>query len=398
MKMYRAYKTELKPNNRQRTNLLQHAGAARFAYNWGLQIKIEEYEKTGKSPSAYTIHKELVEKKKKEFSWMYQVSKCAPQEALIDLDKAFRNFFRGLKNGTKIGFPKFKSKRSGVNSFRLYGSIRVFSSSVQLPRLGRIKIKERGYLPLESERVRIISATVSTRAGRWSISLSVEEDIDVPKNYGPIVGVDLGIKYMATVSDGTMIENPKALLRYERKLKRLQRSLSRKKIGSRNREKVRKQIQILYMRITNIRKDAIHKATSSLTKTKSVIGVEDLCVRGLVRGRFSKSVSDVGFGEFRRQLEYKSKWYGSKVVVINRFYPSSKTCSSCREVKNSLSLSVRTFFCEECGLRLDRDLNASLNIMKVAVEFTETLNACKSQEVQSLGLVPDNEAGMEPSH
>jgi putative transposase len=169
MHIMRAYKTELDLNNKQRTTCERHAGAARFAYNWGLERKIEAYQATGKSPSAITLHRELNVLKKAEFSWMYEVSKCAPQEALRDLDKAYVNFFRRIKKGEKAkGFPRFKSKKRSRKSFRLNGSIRVVEDSIQLPRLGRLRLKERGYLPIEgAAHVRIVSATVSERAGHW---------------------------------------------------------------------------------------------------------------------------------------------------------------------------------------------------------------------------------------
>jgi putative transposase len=194
----RAYKTELDPNDALRTLLLKHAGARRWAFNWGLRRKIEDYERTGKSPSAQALHRELNALKKAPpdqggVPWMYEVSKCAPQEALRDLDKAFQNFFRRVKNGEKPGFPRYKSKKKGIGGFRLTGTIRVFERHVQLPRLGRIRLKERGYLPLDNPEVRILSATVSERSGRWYVSLQVEEEV-LPREPSPETGgVDVGI-------------------------------------------------------------------------------------------------------------------------------------------------------------------------------------------------------------
>ena len=183
MLVQRGYKTELKLNNKQRTACSQHAGTARFAFNWGLARKIETYEKTGKSPSAIDLHRELNKLKKTEYPWMYEVSKCAPQEALRDLDKAYQNFFRRVKNGgKKKGFPRFKSKKNSRASFRLTGTIRVFRDGIQLPRLGVLRLKERMYLPVEgTPGVRILSATVSERAGRWYVSVQVKEEVPDPK-------------------------------------------------------------------------------------------------------------------------------------------------------------------------------------------------------------------------
>ena len=197
MKRIRAYKTELKLNNKQRSLCEQHAGVARFAYNWGLDRKIKAYEATGKSPSAITLHRELNALKPTEFPWMYDVSKCAPLIGMRDLDVAYQNFFRRVKQGAKAkGFPKFKSKHRSKKKFRLTGSIRVFEGQIQLPRLGRLRLQEKGYLPVEgTPDVRILSATISQRAGRWYVSVQVEEVVPDPVTpKGEPVGVDLGVK------------------------------------------------------------------------------------------------------------------------------------------------------------------------------------------------------------
>lgn len=376
MIIYRAYKTELKLNNQQRVICKKHAGCARFAYNWGLKRKIDMFVKTGTSPSAIDLHKELNRLKQTKFSWMYEVSKCAAQEALRNLENAFKNFFRRIKNGQRCTFPRFKSRKKRIGSFRLTGVIRVFNDSIQLPRLGRLRLKEHGYLPPESNHVHILSATISEKAGRWFVSLQVKEEINPVKNTGPIVGVDIGIRRLATLSDGTSFNNPCPLARYERKMKRIQRALSRKQKRSRNRLKTKLTLQKLHARIANIRRNAIHQVTSKLTKSKSVIVIEDLCVQGMrMNQTLAKQVSDVGFAEFRRQLEYKTQWYSSQLVLAPRFFPSSKRCSQCGYVKTELS-SCRIYTCGQCGLVIDRDINASKNLLFVAVGFTETINAC----------------------
>ena len=398
MQIFRGYKTELHLNNHQRTRCHQHAGCARFAYNWGLRRKIESYHRTGRSPNARALHRELNQLKQTEFPWMYAVSKCAPQEALRNLDQAFQHFFRRVRQGERPGFPKFKAHKQSRGSFQLTGSIRVFKDSIQLPRLGRLRLKEPGYLPAESPHVHILAATVSEKAGRWFVSLHVQEDINMTENQGPIVGVDVGLHRLATLSDGTMVENPRALQRYLRKLKRMHRSLSRRQRRSRNQQKVRRRLQTLYWRIANIRKDALHKATTMLAKTKSVVVIEDLHVEGLRKNRcLARSVSDMGWYEFRRQLEYKTQWYGSELLVASRFFPSSKRCSRCGGMKEDLPLSVRVFRCKRCGMVLDRDFNASLNLQAVAVSSTETLNACREAGGGSSlwGAVPVDDAGTE---
>jgi putative transposase len=379
IRIIRGYKTELDLNNRQRTACVKHAGAARYAYNWGLRRKIDTYEATGTSPTAIELHRELNALKKTELGWMYAVSKCAPQEALRNLDQAFAHFFRRveLKKQGKlkgpVGFPRFKSRKRGLGSFRLTGSIHIFEDSIQLPRLGRLRLKERGYLPTSG--VRILSATVSAQAGRWFVSVQVEEEVPAPTPAkGESVGVDLGVRTLATRSDGIVYENPSALDAAQRKLRRLQRQLSRQQRGSRNREKTRRRIARLHYRIANVRRDALHKATSDIVaKTKPdaerprAVVIEDLNVNGMLQNRrLARAIADVGMHEFGRQVQYKAIWSGSEIVVANRWYPSSKRCSECGSIKDTLDLSERTYECTCCGAILDRDLNAARNLAQLA--------------------------------
>ncbi len=217
------------------------------------------------------------------------------------------------------------------------------------------------------------------------------------KNTGPKVGVDLGVQHLATISDGAVFECSQALRIHERKITRLQRSLSRKQRGSHNQRKVKRTLQKLHARVANVRKDAIHKVTTILTKTKSIVVIEDLNVNSMRQNHLlAKSVSDAGLYEFRRQLEYKTRWYGSELKVITRYFPSSKRCSKCGYVKKELPLSKRVFLCEQCGFRINRDLNASYNLLSVAVSSTETLNAWhEAGGYSSDGAVPVNDAGTE---
>ncbi|MGD9394816.1 MAG: RNA-guided endonuclease TnpB family protein [Candidatus Thorarchaeota archaeon] len=324
-------------------------------------------------------HKLLNSLKKDQFSWMYETSKCAPQEALRDLHRAFQNFYRGFKSGKRVGFPRFK--RRGVrDSFRLTGTIRFEGQKIQLPRIGKVKIKEKRKSYFSG---RILSATVRRGANRWFVSVTVEEDLADPSPIkGPAVGVDLGIKTLATLSDGTTFANPRALGRRLRKLKQLSKSLSRKKKGSKNRKKAKLRLAKMYLRIFNIRQDTLHKLTTHLAKSHSKVVIEDLCVSGMMKNRrLARVIADVGFFKFRRHLEYKCQWYGSELVVASRTFPSSKMCSRCGHRKMELSLSEREYHCEECGLVIDRDFNAALNL--VAVSLPETENAC-GEEVRLL--------------
>lgn len=376
MKVIRGYKTELDTNNVQRTNLLKHCGAARFAFNWGLAEKQKAFEAKEKTPNAIELHRKLNALKKSDFPWMYEVSKCSPQEALRNLDRAYQNFFnkcKGKKSGTfkgKLGFPRFKSKHRGIGSFRLTGTIKVTNNSIQLPVLQTIKLKENGYLPTEG--VKILSATVSEKAGRWFVSLQVEQEVADPKPKEPaIVGVDLGIKTLATVSDGTTYANPKALRNRLKKLKRLSKDVSRKIKGSENRKKAVKKLAKLHYHISNIRKDVLHKMTTHLTKTKSCIGIEDLNVSGMMKNHcLAQAIQDLGLGEWRRQLDYKGKLYGCGIVVADRFFPSSKLCRFCGCVNDKLTLADRLWTCD-CGVVHDRDFNASKNLEQLAVSSTD---------------------------
>jgi len=369
MEKLKAYKTELDPNNVQRTLLAKHAGAARFAWNWALGRRIEEYKPTGKSSNVIEQHRQLNALKSTEFPWMYEVSKCAPQEALRDLDKAFRNFF-----AKRAKYPRFKSKKRGLGGFRLTGSITIEADRIKLPRLGWLRLKESGYLPTDAK---INSVTVKERAGRWFVSVQVEERFAVTENQGPAIGLDLGLKSFVVGSDGSSLESPKPLLRSLRRLQRLARQHSRKQKGSMNRRKSAKRLATLHYRISCQRADFIHKATSELAKTKSVIVVEDLNVGGMLKNRcLARPIGDAGWSEFVRQLEYKSAWNGGSVVKAGRFYPSTKTCSACGMIKDEMPLSVRTYCCGGCGLVIDRDVNAARNLVRLSTVSSTGFQAC----------------------
>lgn len=397
MKVVRGYKSELDLTNVQRTACLKHAGCARFAYNWGLARKQVAYKAGEKVPSAIDLHRELNTLKSTEYPWMYEVSRCAPQEALRDLDTAYKHFFRKAKLKAqgkyrgKLGFPKFKKKSKAIGSFRLTGAINVFSDAVQLPRIGKVRMHEHGYIPTDA---RILSATVSEQAGRWYVSIQVEEEQDKPVPPATTaIGVDLGIKTLATCSDGTTFANPRALKHAQKKLKRLERQKSRRKNGSKNRQKSRQALAKTHARIAHIRKDASHKLTSYLCKNHALVAIEDVHVAGMLKNHcLAQAVADSNFGEIRRQLEYKAAWRGVQIVTIDRFYPSSKTCSGCGSVKPLLNLSERTFICQACGMVLDRDLNAAIHRVNVAVSSIDTRNACG---VGSSGIL---ETGCETTH
>lgn len=379
MKIIRGFKTELNPNNAQRTMFLKAAGVARFAYNWGLQQKLEAKSAGLKMPDYMTLSRRLNAIKDVEFPWMREVSKCAPHTALKNLDKAFEAFFRkwkakkaGLHKG-KLGFPKFKSKKHGVGSFSLSGTVAVEYDRIQLPRIGVVRLKERYYLPIVrqvplkngrlSDDCRLLNTTISERAGRWYVSVLVEIEVpDNPEFPESVVGVDLGVNTFVTCSDGATFDSPRALKSNLARLKRLCRRVSRKKKGSANRCKAAKRLATFHKKISDIRKDAIHKITSHLAKTKTVAVIEDLNVSGMMQNRhLSRTIADMGFYMFRHQLQYKGEWYGCQVLAANRFFPSSKMCSRCGEIKDDLKLKERIYECG-CGNKIDRDLNAAINL------------------------------------
>jgi putative transposase len=336
--------------------LAKHIGAARFAYNWGLARLKEALEQNRPLPSAIQLHKEWNRWKRENAPWWVD-----PQEAFRDLEKALKAWREGRAN-----FPRFKRKKSlDDNKARLTGSIRVTPRHVKLPRIGKVRTKERTDKLLEliqAGKARILSATISREADRWFVSLTcvVERPDPEPREVrGPedIVGIDLELEVFAVLSDGTKIEAPKPLRKALRLLERRSRQLSRKQKHSSLR------LARLHRRVRNIRRDFLHKLTTWLAKTKPVIVVEDLNVRGMSQnGNLSQAIHDVGWGTFRRMLEYKCQWYGAVLIVAPHDFPSTKACSNCGEIGPPLPLSQRVFRCEACGLEIDRDWNAALNL------------------------------------
>ena len=369
--------------------MLSHAGAARFAFNAGLahvKAGIEAGEKLDWSYYAlvrwWNANKDALAVDADGAPWWRENSKEAANTGLDALAKGLSNWAKsrkGARKGRKVGFPKFKSKDRATPRFAYttgaFGLIEGDPKALRLPKIGRVHCMED-----VAERVgdaRVLRMTVSKRAGRWYAALTVERD-DKPVTKPPkggAVGIDLGIKTLATLSDGTVIKNPRYLRKSERKLKRAQKVLSRKTTGSKRRAKARAKVARIHARVANQRLDAMHKLTTWLASTYSHISVEDLNAAGMARNRrLAKAVSDAAFGEFRRQLEYKTARTGAALHVVDRWFASSKTCSKCGRVKAKLSLSERVFHCDACGLSIDRDLNAAVNIL-VAGSAPETINA-----------------------
>ena len=362
------YRFELDPNDAQRVLLAKSVGTRRYVYNWGLAESQREYEITGKRCRHKELKRRLVGLKQNEAPWLYEVSAHIGQQALVDLERAFCRFFNGLEGrGPKSGFPRFKRKGES-DSARMY-EVALEERHLQFPKIGRVRLKEtRSGHGFDG---RILSATIRRHADRWFVSLCVERnrEIVLPNAIGsssPVVGVDLGLKAAAVIHDGstTRAVDPQRALRSNlAKLRRLNRRLARKQRGSANFEKAKLDLARLQFRISCQRQDFLHQLSSSLAKTKSVIVLENLRVCGMLRNRhLALSISDAGMGELRRQLTYKSVWYGSILVIANQFFPSSKLCSSCGVIKATLPLGVRQFDCDACGVSLDRDKNAAINL------------------------------------
>jgi len=359
-----AHKIELKTNNVQVTYFKKACGVARFAWNWGLAEWDQQF-KSGQKPSGMALKKQFNALKEAEFPWTYEVTKYASQQPFLDLQDAWKRFFKKLG-----GKPRFKKKGRSHDSFYVGGDqiqLDETKRRIKIPNLGWVKMRES--LRFDGK---MNSVVISRTADRWFASIQVETPISFPRHENQVsVGVDLGILQLATLSDGLMFQSPKPLQNLLRRLKRLSRKFSKKIKGSGRSKKTAENLARLHMRIANIRRDTLHKVTTNLAANYSQIGIEDLHVKGMVRNsKLARAISDVGLGEFRRQLTYKAEWRGSTVVIHPRFFPSSKKCSSCAKVKETLSLSERTYRCE-CGLTMDRDLNAAMNLNPVPKALRE---------------------------
>ena len=338
----------------------------RYVYNYFLAMRIELYKTENKSLS-YSKCSKLLTQLKKEKEWLREPDKFALQNSLKDLDTAYQNFFRENKKDNKNqGFPKFKSKKNHYQSYRTNFTsnnieLDFTNNKIKLPKLGWVKCK-----PHRKFTGKILSATISkVPSGKYFVSLNVEcEHEELPKNNSAI-GLDLGISDLLITSDGEVFKNNKLTYKYEKKLAKLQRQLAKKQKGSKNFYKQRMKVAKLYEKITNIRKDYLHKISSLIVKENQFIFSEDLNIKGMVQNKhLGKSIHDVSWYELTRQLQYKSEWYGRVYHKVNRFYASSQLCSNCgyknKEVKN---LNVREWTCLRCGTIHQRDKNTAINIL-----------------------------------
>lgn len=388
--MFRAHRIRLDPNNVQATYLARAAGVARFAYNWALAEWQRQYAQSKVDPAVpkpneMALRRQLNAIKRETFPWMLEVTKNAPQTAIMQLGQGFKNFFE-----RRSRYPTFRRKGRDDRFTLTNDQFRVEASRIHIPKLGWLRMREcLRYCG------RIVSATISRRAGHWyaSINVDTEDKLAPPAENQGAVGVDLGVTVLATLSTGETFAGPKALRSLLDRLRRLSRAVSRKVKGSRNRAKAKARLAKLHARIANLRSNALHKLTTSITRRFHTIGIEDLNVKGMLGNRrLSRAISDMGFYELRRQLEYKAAQHGARVVVADRWYASSKTCSCCGDVLDKLDLGIRHWTCRTCGTEHDRDVNAAINLKEVAV--SSTVAACGGE---GAGLAIKREAKPAPA-
>jgi putative transposase len=369
--MIKAHKIRLNPSPEQELYFRKAAGTARFVYNWGLvEWRRHKAAHPGQEHGVMAIKKDFNALKGQQYPWVYDVAKDAAEGAFTNLSAALKNHFEsknGTRTGAKVGFPRFKSKKDRRQSFHLNNDkFRLSDHSLYVPKLGWVNMAET--LRFEGK---IMGAVVSRQAGRWYVSISVEmnqpESFQFPRFSA---GLDLGLKRLVVLSDGTQYEN-QVLLRSElTHLKRLSRRLSRRQKGSTRYWRAKEQLARFHERIADRRADRLHKLTTELASTYAVLGMEDLNVAGMLRNHhLALSLSDASFGEIRRQLQYKSVWLGGRVVRIDRFYPSSQLCSVCGVKYPGLELKDREWTCQKCGTHHDRDVNAARNIHTEALRL-----------------------------
>lgn len=359
--MEKAFKFRIYPNKTQQVLLQKSFGCARFVYNHFLAKRIEKYKQDKSNMSYNQCSKELTVLKQ-EFKWLKEPDKDALQKALKDLDVAYNNFF----SRSEVGFPKFKSKRDRNKYYRTSctnGNIKYLGNKIQLPKLGKVRIRDKR-TQIEGK---ILNATISQNPdGRYYVSICCTDVSSMalePVNHN--VGIDLGLKEFAITSDGTKYANPKYLAKSLKRLKFLQKSLSRKTKDSSNRNKARLKVARMHQKIANQRRDFLQKLSTEIIRNNDIMCLEDLQVKNMIQNhKLAQAISDVSWSEFVRMLSYKAEWYGRRIIRIDKFFPSSQTCHCCGNINPEVKdLSVREWTCPQCRIIHDRDVNAAINIL-----------------------------------
>jgi putative transposase len=361
--MIRSHRIRLNPTSEQATYFAMAAGTRR----WGLAEWKRQVE-AGEKPSALALKKQFNAMREAAFPWTYLVTKCVVEGAFMDLAAAFKNFFEGRKVKRKVGYPKFKTKKRSRDGFYVANDkFDVSGHWIKLPHIGLVNMAEK--LRFKGK---LMSARITRTAGWWFVSIAVEMP-DVHQQQLPSkIGLDLGVNRLATLSDGSVLENQKPLKSLLKQVKRANRSLSRKQKGSKNRKKARLKLARLHYRIACVRDDILHKITTALAENYGMVAVEDLNVKGMMHNHsLAQALGDAAFGKLVELLEHKLTAKQGQMVKVGRFFPSSKTCSCCGALKPDLSLSERTFSCHACGFALDRDWNAAINILNEATRLLE---------------------------
>ena len=367
--MKRAYKYKIKPTYKQQHQLLQTFGCTRFIYNWGLDKKTKAWTNEHKTITYFELAKELTQlKQTEEYKWLKDVPNECLQQSLRNLDNAYTQFFKAKK-----GFPKFKSKRKSKDCSKYLNAVKFDFDNwkVRIPKCGWVKLCNNKSFDLSTSKIGTLTVS-RDKCGEYWCTIVVEDNTPQKSkakiSEGTSVGIDLGIKNYAILSDGTKYSNPKYYERSQQRLKLLQQRFARTQKGSNRHEAMRLKVARQYRKITNMRNDFLHKLTTDLVSRYDTICLENLNVEGMMKNHnIAMAIQSASWGEFVRQIKYKSEWFGKNVIFIGRFEPSSKTCSKCGYVNSDLTLKDREWFCPVCGEHHDRDINAAINIKRFAL-------------------------------